>query len=151
MCDSCGACFKAKAQLTEHVRKVHTGESKPKVQCGTCGALLADAGNLRKHMQRHEQVAVACPLCGKVSPNQFSLNGHMRYVHGTQEFACTMCDKTFRKAITLKEHMAIHTGIDLYTCNYCPRTFKSNANMFSHRKKEHPEEWNRDRAYRNRK
>lgn len=58
MCDSCGDCFKAKAQLVEHVRRIHTGERKPKVQCGTCGALLADAGNLRKHMQRHDQVAV---------------------------------------------------------------------------------------------
>lgn len=45
--------------------------------------------------------------------------------------------------------MAHHTGQELYNCPYCTKTFKSNANMHSHRKKSHPDEWeaNRDNRF----
>lgn len=33
--------------------------------------------------------------------------------------------------------MAHHTGESLYKCPFCPRTFNSNANMYSHKKKQH--------------
>lgn len=104
--------------------------------------------SLRKHMSRHADTAEVCKLCNKVAPNKHALGNHMRYVHSERAYKCTMCDKAFKKPIGLKEHMASHTGIDLYTCPYCPRTFKSGANMHSHRKKKHIEQWTQDRHQR---
>lgn len=171
ICDICATTFKSKTQLASHYARLHSGEVRPKVQCSICAAWLANERCLRKHIERHNQSAVACKLCGKVTPNQSALGSHMRYVHAERNFPCTMCDKAFKRAISLKvrllwrcwlfdifvtidlifswqEHLAAHTGVDLYVCTYCPRTFKSNSNMFAHRKKSHPIEWGRDREIR---
>lgn len=37
--------------------------------------------------------------------------------------------------------MAVHTGQPLYSCCFCPQTFKSHANMHTHKKRLHPNEW----------
>ena len=38
--------------------------------------------------------------------------------------------------------MAIHAGrTDLYNCSFCTKTFRSSANMYAHRKKSHPKEY----------
>lgn len=41
--------------------------------------------------------------------------------------------------------MTLHTGQNLYTCQYCSLGFKRNSTRHRHRKKEHYEEWLRDR------
>ena len=39
-----------------------------------------------------------------------------------------------------KEHMTVHTGrTDLYKCTFCPKTFRAGSNMYGHRKRAHPE------------
>lgn len=38
--------------------------------------------------------------------------------------------------------MTLHTGEShLYTCTFCTRTFRSSANMYAHRKRSHPKEY----------
>lgn len=41
-----------------------------------------------------------------------------------------------------QEHMTLHTGeAYLYTCTFCSKTFRSSANMYAHRKRNHPREY----------
>lgn len=37
--------------------------------------------------------------------------------------------------------MAVHNGQPLYSCCFCPQTFKSHANMYTHKRRIHPNEW----------
>lgn len=38
--------------------------------------------------------------------------------------------------------MTLHTGeAYLYTCTFCSKTFRSSANMYAHRKRNHPREY----------
>lgn len=42
--------------------------------------------------------------------------------------------------------MAIHAGrTDLYSCSFCTKTFRSSANMYAHRKRAHPKEYEESR------
>lgn len=43
---------------------------------------------------------------------------------------------------SFQEHMTLHTGeAYLYTCTFCSKTFRSSANMYAHRKRNHPREY----------
>ncbi|KAJ6639226.1 Transcription factor grauzone [Pseudolycoriella hygida] len=117
---------------------------EPEEQCHICGNWLKHQKGLRKHIARHHDDFVDCPICKKRIQNKQALNGHMRSAHGERTHQCTLCDKAFKTRLILKEHIASHTGVDLYKCQYCPKTFKSSANLYSHRKKMHFDEWNRD-------
>lgn len=102
ICDICAHTFKSKFQLKSHYQKVHIGDTKPKVQCTICAAWLTDERCLRRHVERHQQVAVSCPLCGKLARSKSSLASHIQYVHGGRLFPCTVCDKSFKRAIGLR-------------------------------------------------
>ncbi|KAG4071025.1 hypothetical protein HA402_001462 [Bradysia odoriphaga] len=146
VCDICACRFKSKQRLRSHILFKHSTPTK--AQCEKCGAWLKHELSLRKHMKRCPQsncVPVNCPICDKVLPNRPALNCHISNNHGTRRHQCTFCDKTFKTPKSLKEHTAIHTGEYLYDCQYCDKKFKSNANMYSHRKKIHLEEWTRDK------
>jgi len=45
----------------------------------------------------------------------------------------------------LQFHINQHTGARPYQCPYCPKAFASSGNCFSHRKRMHPQEVERDR------
>lgn len=134
ICHTCAATFKSRSQLSMHHQRVHSGETKQKVQCSQCAAWLADERSLRKHQDRHDQVQVACKLCNKMTPNRYALSSHMRYVHSSHSFACQMCGKTFRRAIGLRVRAGqsncesagvpqqLNRTILIHTRNTLPRT-----------------------------
>lgn len=142
MCHYCSKVLKTKASLDVHI-KSHTHPEEP-IECNLCGHLLKNSRRFKIHMSKHsqaEQGPYQCIHCNKHFNHQSSLTAHISFVHTTNRFSCPQCDKIFKHKLALTEHAAQHTGIDLYNCPFCDRTFKSNANMHSHKKKMHPEEY----------
>ncbi|XP_055523271.1 transcription factor grauzone-like [Wyeomyia smithii] len=140
ICDVCAKGFYSEAEFLRH-KTEHENPANLRVQCDVCQLWFRSRIHLNDHKRRHRQPPVTCDLCGHVSPNKKALASHKRLRHGTSSLFCQECGKAFKRPITLREHMASHTGAALYSCSFCERTFNSSANMFSHRKKMHPQEW----------
>ncbi|XP_053685534.1 transcription factor grauzone-like [Sabethes cyaneus] len=144
ICDSCGQEFRTKLAMDRHIKQ-HLGINPiERIQCHICSKWVNGKPNLKLHIKTvHNAVnqAVACEICQQISPNLRALSSHKRRVHVEERFECEFCGKKFKRKIYLKEHRASHTGETLYSCNVCGMTTNSNANLYSHKKSKHPDEW----------
>lgn len=143
VCDICAKIYKSKTQFLYHHNTVHRETPEPKVKCKICDRLCLNELCLKAHMKtvHTDDGPHICDICKKESPTSRALKSHKLYVHeSVRKFQCTFCEKAFKKEVELKEHMAVHLGGALYLCQFCEKTFNSGANMYSHRKKMHPEE-----------
>ncbi|XP_055301985.1 transcription factor grauzone-like [Sitodiplosis mosellana] len=149
VCDVCARFFKCSKSYERHYQVEHTNIDQ-RVQCDLCQKWFKHLDTLKDHIRRHYAASATCKYCGRVSSNKKSLRLHIRNVHADidntvktkNEFPCTVCEKIFKKKQTLREHMTLHTGeAYLYQCTFCSKTFRSSANMYAHRKRNHPREY----------
>lgn len=140
ICEICSKELKSKYTLSIHV-KSHTEPEMP-ITCNLCGHILKNKRRFAIHMSKHVKGSEAkCLKCPKIFKHRAAMLAHVSYVHSKKKFDCSYCSKVFKHKNVLIEHEATHLGINLYSCPFCERTFKSNANMHSHKKKAHPEEY----------
>ncbi|GAB0094664.1 transcription factor grauzone [Sergentomyia squamirostris] len=152
VCEICAKMFKNKYVYLRHQKTHHektdeekSGETLPRVPCPICGNTFKYKAQLKIHMKRHNESGEVfrCNICNKESPNSRALHEHIKYVHVRErKHKCNLCSAAFKTPIGLREHMATHSYSQiLYTCLFCPKQFNSNANMYVHQKRKHPEEY----------
>lgn len=141
-CEICQKILKSSSSLKDHLKSVHSQTDK--VECSLCGHFLKNQISMRKHLNRHRQMEqnIKCEMCQKPCTTRAALRSHMRMKHLLKKIIpCKFCDKKFKTELDKNEHEATHTGIDLYKCEFCGAGFKFGANYRAHRKKDHPEEY----------
>ncbi|KAL1493314.1 hypothetical protein ABEB36_011392 [Hypothenemus hampei] len=141
----CPIC--AKNITTKTALKIHLETHRPKGQygCDICGRVFKTECNLFRHKEYHQGVQFPCDVCGRVYPTNSTLRAHSITHSDLRPHKCPLCDKTFKRNQDLKFHINQHTGARPYQCPYCPKAFASSGNCFSHRKRMHPLEVERDR------
>ncbi|KAL7298791.1 hypothetical protein TKK_0008535 [Trichogramma kaykai] len=142
ICPICGKKISTKGNLKVHLE---THRPKGKHGCDICGRIFKTQSNLFRHKEYHSGVQFPCTVCGRVYPTNSTLRAHSITHSDLRPHACPLCDKTFKRNQDLKFHINQHTGARPYRCPYCPKAFASSGNCFSHRKRMHPREVNRDR------
>ncbi|CAG9772234.1 unnamed protein product [Ceutorhynchus assimilis] len=141
-CPICAKHISSKGAL-----KVHLETHRPKGQygCDICGRVFKTQCNLYRHKEYHQGVQFPCEVCGRVYPTNSTLRAHSITHSDLRPHKCPLCDKTFKRNQDLKFHINQHTGARPYQCPYCPKAFASSGNCFSHRKRMHSIEVERDR------
>ncbi|GLH14394.1 Serendipity locus protein H-1 [Gryllus bimaculatus] len=129
VCPICGKKISTKGNLKVHLE---THRPKGKYGCDICGRVFKTQSNLYRHKDYHGGVQFPCGVCGRVYPTNSTLRAHSITHSDLRPHACPLCDKTFKRNQDLK-------------CPYCPKAFASSGNCFSHRKRMHPQEVERDR------
>lgn len=141
-CEICGRELKSSISLKDHLRTIHADVDR--IECALCGHFLKNQISMRKHLNRHRQMEqnLKCGVCSKPCTTRAALASHMRMKHILQRtIPCGFCDKKFKQVIDKDEHEATHTGINRYKCEFCGAGFKFGSCYRAHRKKAHPDQY----------
>ncbi|XP_055644769.1 zinc finger protein 708-like [Toxorhynchites rutilus septentrionalis] len=146
MCEQCPKMFKTRSGLESH-KSEHDVELRKPVKCELCGKEMRRGASLTKHMKviHSQEDPVNCNMCGKQFRTKFHMTRHRTNTCSatidSRPFKCEVCGKGFSMRLTMTEHMTTHTRTSLYQCAFCFKTFGYISNLYKHRKKAHPEEW----------
>ncbi|XP_050068700.1 zinc finger protein 728-like [Anopheles maculipalpis] len=151
MCELCPKMFKNRKSFEAH--KVSHDSSLLRVtQCTLCGKQIR-ACSMSKHMKtiHSEDDPVNCDLCGKMFRTPFHMKRHQKntceVTMDSRSFKCEVCGKGFSTKLTMVEHMTTHTRTNQYQCAFCFKSFGYISNLYKHRKKAHPLEWQEVQAH----
>ncbi|XP_052892832.1 testis-specific zinc finger protein topi-like [Anopheles moucheti] len=104
----CTRRFTIRPDLSDHIRKCHTGE-RP-YQCEVCHKRFLTGSVFYQH----------------------------RLIHRNERrHACEDCDRRFYRADALKNHRRIHTGEKPYACTHCDRKFRQRGDREKHVRVKH--------------
>uniref|UniRef100_A0AAG5CVN9 C2H2-type domain-containing protein n=1 Tax=Anopheles atroparvus TaxID=41427 RepID=A0AAG5CVN9_ANOAO len=146
MCEHCPKMFKTRSGLESH-KGDHDENQRKSVKCTLCGKEMRRGASMAKHMKtiHSQEDPVNCNLCGKVFRTSFHMLRHRANTCAatisSRPYKCEVCGKGFAMKLTMTEHMTTHTRTSLYQCAFCFKTFGYISNLYKHRKKAHPLEW----------
>ena len=132
-CPVCDKVFPRKKPMIDHMRRVHTEETR--VVCQFC-AKDVKSTNIKNHIKEmHTDVReTKCPICDKVFPRKKPMTDHMRLVHSDEKAVCELCSKTFENRTYLLRHIrTFHSKSELlFTCDFCLKQYKSALQLRNH-------------------
>ena len=104
VCSNCGAVFKEKLQLLEHVKSEH---GRNRFSCPCCERTFVSKGGLKEHIQYiHQKVArYQCETCGKGYANRTNCVDHLARHTGVKRNVCPVCQLQYTFKCSLKTHM----------------------------------------------
>ena len=102
-CQSCGASFKRRYSLKQHIVNCHK-DTCPFL-CQLCGQSCADSGQLHSHM-RVRHTLFECSACSATFTNDVKFKTHVRTQHpGVKPHRCGHCDKSYTSQQSLVFHL----------------------------------------------
>ena len=133
-CTECGESFKCTASLAYHMKKKYGEYREQCNSCDYKAITKAQVKNhmIKIHTKEFK---VHCTECGKGFTDKCYLNYHMTVHTGEKKFKCTFCESRFRNSLTQKKHENIHLDIKPYVCHLCPKQFRGDINLSVHVKR----------------
>jgi len=129
LCTLCGMKFHLKGTLSQHMRRVHEGQT---FKCDQCPKIFKSTSQLRDHIEnKHTEITYTCATCGKTCQSRWLWKSHMRIHTAVKKHACDYCDKLFRSKEKLRDHQSVHTNIK-YPCTICGSQFSRIPTLKAH-------------------
>nr|CAH7755041.1 unnamed protein product [Callosobruchus chinensis] len=149
VCDYCGAQFKRKRSLDDHIVKKHPDFSASvscKVhECPNCDYKTAQKIDLDRHILKHPEDLISCQYCDATYKGKQSLDYHIVKKHpdfigsvNREIYKCSICPYTNLRKYMLEKHMLRHASRQ-DTCQHCTMTFRSRPSLYDHIIREHPQ------------
>nr|CAH7755048.1 unnamed protein product [Callosobruchus chinensis] len=152
VCDYCGAQFKRKRSLDDHIVKKHPDFSASvscKVhECPNCDYKTAQKIDLDRHILKHPGKIHECSYCTYKTSMRHMFHEHIIKKHpnfvdpdSCNIYECSNCDYKTTKKDNLDRHTLKHSGgpKDLISCQYCDATYKGKQSLDYHIVKKHPD------------
>lgn len=139
VCDVCNKSFKLASSLRNHLKAMHTKNSKAETKpsaylCSYCGKVFRHLGWMLKHLCEATGVKrFQCSMCSKKFDKKQQLEVHSRTHTGIRPYKCKECEKCFTQVSSLKDHMVTHTGEKNYKCDLCHCAFTRKNSLQRHK------------------
>ena len=136
VCKICSAKFVQPKNLKRHMREVHNGNEKNKLELCTICKKGIRKSKLKFHIAvEHEGKKSNCDLCAKTFKYPSSLRNHKRLVHmgiKPPPIPCEICNKLIEKS-NMKDHIRfVHEKQRNKICPHCEKTFPSSVPLKDH-------------------
>ncbi|XP_062341281.1 histone H4 transcription factor [Osmerus eperlanus] len=137
-CPACGGMFANNTKFFDHIRR-QTAYEGQRFQCSHCSKRFATERLLREHMRNHVN-HYKCPLCEMTCPSPSSLRNHIKFRHSNEKpYSCEYCEYSCKNLIDLRKHLDTHSTEPAYRCDFtsCDYTTRSLHSIKAHYKKVH--------------
>ena len=117
----------ANTDLCQRGKELHNNNGEKSYKCNQCIFTSSTAGNLRKHLTRHN---------GEREQQASHLRVHLKRHLGEKSHKCNQCNFLSSFSGGLKTHVKRHSGEKSHKCNQCDDAFSVECDLRAHLKRD---------------